>query len=127
VIAPSRFGYLGSALPPGATPAGQADAFAALLDALEIARADVAAFSAGAASALQLTLRHPGRVNHLVVISGYWPGATTKAAPQANRLLVRSELPMWAFATFARPVLARLAGVPGASRSPPPTGAPSRA
>jgi pimeloyl-ACP methyl ester carboxylesterase len=112
VIAPSRFGYLGSALPPGATPADQADAFAALLDALGIARADVAAFSAGAASGLQLALRHPGRVNHLVVISGYWPGATDRAAPQANRLLVRSELPMWALATFAGPVLARLAGVP---------------
>ena len=35
VIAPSRFGYLGSSMPPNATPAAQADAFAALLDALE--------------------------------------------------------------------------------------------
>jgi pimeloyl-ACP methyl ester carboxylesterase len=84
VIAPSRFGYLGSALPPRATPADQADAFAALLDALQIARTDVAAFSAGAAAGLQLALRHPGRVSHLVVISGYWPGGpTTTAAPQA--------------------------------------------
>jgi pimeloyl-ACP methyl ester carboxylesterase len=54
VIAPSRFGSLGSALPPGATPADQGDAFAALLDALEITSADVVVFSAGAASALQL-------------------------------------------------------------------------
>jgi len=60
VIAPSRFGYLGSALPPGATPAVQAGAFAALLDALQITSTDVVAFSAGAASALQLALRHPG-------------------------------------------------------------------
>ncbi len=113
VIAPSRFGYLGSALPPGATPADQADVFASLLDALGIARTDVAAFSAGAASALQFALRHPGRVKHLVVISGYWPGGpTATAAPQANRLLVRSEFPMWALRAFARPVLARLAGVP---------------
>jgi pimeloyl-ACP methyl ester carboxylesterase len=113
VIAPSRFGYLGSALPRGATPADQADAFTALLDALGIARTDVAAFSAGAASALQLALRHPGRVSHLVVISGYWPGGpTAKAAPQANRLLVRSEFPMWALRTFARLILYRLAGVP---------------
>ena len=113
VIAPSRFGYLGSALPPRATPADQADAFAALLDVQGTARTDVAAFSAGAASGLQLALRHPGRVNHLVVISGYWPGGpTAKAAPEANRLLVRSELPMWALATFARPALTRIAGVP---------------
>ena len=39
-IAPSRFGYLGSSMPPNATPAAQADAFAALLDALGIDRID---------------------------------------------------------------------------------------
>ena len=44
-IAPSRFGYLGSALPPGATPADQAGAFTALLDALQITRTDAVAFS----------------------------------------------------------------------------------
>src|SRR5262245_24802818 len=61
----------------------------------------------------QFALRHPGPVNHPVVISGYWPGGpTAKAAPQANRLLVRSEFLMWALRTFARPVLARVAGVP---------------
>jgi pimeloyl-ACP methyl ester carboxylesterase len=77
-----------------------------LLDALGIARADVAAFSAGAASGLQLALRHPDRVSHLVVISGYWPGGpTATAAPQGNRLLVRSELPMWALATADGPQL----------------------
>jgi len=38
IIAPSRFGYLGSDLPTGATPMDQADAFAALLDHLELAR-----------------------------------------------------------------------------------------
>jgi pimeloyl-ACP methyl ester carboxylesterase len=48
-----------------------------------------------------------------VVISRYWPGGpTAKAAPQANRLLVHSELPMWALRTFAAPLLARIAGVP---------------
>lgn len=113
VIAPSRFGYLGSALPPGVTPAEQADAFAALLDQLAIPSCDVIAFSAGATSALQLALRHPGRVQHLMVISGNWPGSrTADHQPQANRLLVRSELPMWAVAAFARPVMARLLGVP---------------
>jgi pimeloyl-ACP methyl ester carboxylesterase len=113
VIAPSRFGYLGSGLPDGATPADQADAFATLLDQLAIARADVIAFSAGATSALQLALRHPGRVQHLVVMSGNWPGSrTADHQPQANRLLVRSELPMWALATFAWPVMTQLFGVP---------------
>jgi pimeloyl-ACP methyl ester carboxylesterase len=36
LIAPSRFGYLGSSMPPNATPAAQADAFAALMNALGI-------------------------------------------------------------------------------------------
>lgn len=59
MIAPSRFGYLGSSIPPNATPAAQADAFAALLDMLGIDQIDVVAESAGATSALQLALRHP--------------------------------------------------------------------
>jgi pimeloyl-ACP methyl ester carboxylesterase len=113
VIAPSRFGYLSSSQPPGATPGDQADAYAALLDGLGIARTDVIAFSAGATSALQLALRHPGRVKHLAVMSGNWPGSrTADHQPQANRLLVRSDLPMWAVSTFARPVMTRLFGVP---------------
>jgi pimeloyl-ACP methyl ester carboxylesterase len=61
VIAPSRFGYLGSTMPPNATPAAQADAFAALLDALDIGQIDVIGLSAGATSALQLALRIPRR------------------------------------------------------------------
>jgi len=73
LIAPSRFGYLGSSMPPNATPAAQADAFAALLDALGIAQIDVIAVSAGATSALQLALRHPKRVKHLAVLVGNLP------------------------------------------------------
>ena len=37
IIAPSRFGYLGSTLPTAALPADQADAFAAVLDTLDLA------------------------------------------------------------------------------------------
>ena len=77
VIAPSRFGYLGSTMPPNATPAAQADAFADLLDALEIDQVDVVALSAGATSALQLALRHPERVKHLAVLVGNLPGSPT--------------------------------------------------
>jgi pimeloyl-ACP methyl ester carboxylesterase len=61
VIAPSRFGYRGSSMPPNATPAAQADAFVALLDALDIGQIDVIGLSAGATSALQLALRIPRR------------------------------------------------------------------
>lgn len=51
VIAPSRFGYLGSSLPSNATVAGQADAFVALLDTLGIGQIDVIGFSSAFAAA----------------------------------------------------------------------------
>ncbi len=111
-IAPSRFGYLGSSMPAGATVAGQADAFAALLDELGIDRLDVAAISSGATSAFQFALRHPDRVKHLVVVCGNMPAsATAVAPPPAARLLYR-DVPMWALKVFARPVLLQQIGVP---------------
>ena len=47
VIAPARFGSFGSTLPPNATPADQADAYALLMDHLGIDRAAVIGYSAG--------------------------------------------------------------------------------
>jgi pimeloyl-ACP methyl ester carboxylesterase len=81
LIAPSRFGYLGSSMPPDATPAAQADAFAALLEALGIATIDVIAVSAGATSALQLALRHPDKVKHLAVLVGQLAGKSHRGRP----------------------------------------------
>jgi pimeloyl-ACP methyl ester carboxylesterase len=113
VIAPSRFGYLGSSMPDGATPAMQADAFVDLLNALGVDRIDVVAFSAGSTSALQLALRHPHRVRHLVVMSGDWPGAFSKAPLPAEKLAYQSDLLMWLAKTLAGPALFRLvAGIP---------------
>jgi pimeloyl-ACP methyl ester carboxylesterase len=48
LIAPSRFGYLGSPLPTDLGTAMQADAYAELLDRLGVSRAFVIAISAGA-------------------------------------------------------------------------------
>ena len=112
IIAPSRFGYLGSPLPPGATPALQADAFAALLDELAVERTDVVAISAGATSALQLALRHPDRVKHLVVISGNLPGDPTAVAPPAWARVLYADLPLWAMKVFAPRAYLLLMGVP---------------
>ena len=60
-IALSRPGYLRTPLRVGATPANQADAYAALLDALQIPAAAVIGISCGGPSALQFALRHPER------------------------------------------------------------------
>jgi pimeloyl-ACP methyl ester carboxylesterase len=101
LIAPSRFGYLASSMPPDATPAAQADAFAALLEALGLPRVDVIALSAGATSALQLALRHPDKVKHLAVLVGSLPGSPTAVVQPFSLKLSNRQLPMWALKTFA--------------------------
>lgn len=119
VIAPSRFGYVGSDLPPGATPADQADAYVSLLDHLGVERAEVVGVSAGATAALQFSLSHPDRVEHLVIISGNLPGSTTAVAQPSWARFLNRDVPMWALKVLNRRLLARLAGVPkGLQRSP---------
>jgi 2-hydroxy-6-oxonona-2,4-dienedioate hydrolase len=84
-ITPSRFGYLGSDLPPGATWDDQADAFAHLLDHLGLDRVAVVALSQGGPSALLLAVRHPERVASLTCLScGVAPSADGEQA-DANR------------------------------------------
>lgn len=65
IVAPSRFGYLGSAFPEDASPVHQADTLVDLLDHLGIDRLPVLGGSAGALSAAEFALRHPGRCSHL--------------------------------------------------------------
>ena len=113
LIAPSRFGYLGSNLPLDATPAQQADAFVALLDALGIDRIDVIGVSAGATSALQLALRHPERVKHLAVLVGNLPGSPTAVVQPSAAKLFNRQLPLWVLRTFAPSMMVGLvAGLP---------------
>ena len=68
IIAPSRFGYLGTPLPADASPEAQADAHLRLLDALQLDTVPVVGVSAGAPSAMQLCLKHPERCSALVLI-----------------------------------------------------------
>ncbi len=86
VIAMSRFGYLRTPRPADASPEAQADAHACLLDALGLPQAAVMGVSAGAASALQMAIRHPQRVSALVlaVPIAYKPGTVADSAPRVS-------------------------------------------
>ncbi len=79
LIAPSRFGYLRSALPADATTAMQADAYVQLLDHLGIKKVAVVGISAGAWSSLQFAIRHPDRCGALVLLvpADYLPAGTS--------------------------------------------------
>jgi 2-hydroxy-6-oxonona-2,4-dienedioate hydrolase len=109
VIAPSRFGYLGTPLPADASPAAQADAHACLLDALGIRQVAVLGASAGALSAMQLAIRHPERVSALILLVplAYRPMPTVQAAPSpwAERILlslIGSDFVYWSAMQLAR-------------------------
>lgn len=112
VIAPSRFGYLGSSMPKNVSGADQADVFVALLDRLNIDETDVLGISAGTSSAVQLALRHPDRVKHLVISSGNWPGSPTSEAPPDWAKAFYNDPTMWLMRTVAPPMLGGLMGVP---------------
>jgi pimeloyl-ACP methyl ester carboxylesterase len=113
IISPSRFGYLGSPMPADPSPARQADAFAALLDHLELAETTVVGFSAGSSSTVQLALRHPDRVSRLVLIAPNAPHP--EPLPKPPRLLapiIFSQPVFWAMRLLARPRLEHLSGIP---------------
>jgi 2-hydroxy-6-oxonona-2,4-dienedioate hydrolase len=109
VLAVSRFGYLGSSLPEGATTTDQADTYAALLDALSIERADVVGLSAGSVTAIRFAGRHPDRIRRLVLESPMLPVSKPVRLPPAAayRALARLELLWWGVPRL--PVTAKLA------------------
>jgi len=116
-IAPSRFGYLRTPVPSDATPAAQADAYAALLDALGVDRAVVVGVSAGAPSAVQMAIRHRKRVAVLVLLSplGYASGSQTPLPGNAAALKViqmGADFAYWAMLNVTPSALTRLMGVP---------------
>jgi pimeloyl-ACP methyl ester carboxylesterase len=116
-IAPSRFGYLQSGLPPGADFDQQAHAYAALLDALGLQRVAVVALSHGGPSALLFALLHPERVSSLTLVSCGVASSGEAAQQQANQqgdMLVRiyrHDALYWAFTRAFRGPFFQLMGV----------------
>ena len=110
VLAVSRFGYLGSSVPPAAGTADQADVLAELLDSLGLDRVDVVTLSAGSAAGLQLAVRHPERVRSLVLEAPAVPSPAPTLPPRpVLRALLRGEFPFWLLTRYP-PLVAPMVG-----------------
>jgi 2-hydroxy-6-oxonona-2,4-dienedioate hydrolase len=120
IIAPSRFGYLGTPVPDDSSPSAQADAHSALLEKLRIFHpVAVVGVSAGAPSAIELALRHPECVSALIlaVPRAYAPDTPEVGAPAGTGAMMRmvmagADFAFWAAARLARRALVRFLGVP---------------
>lgn len=120
VIAPSRFGYLKTPIREDCSPAAQADAHAALLDAVGVARAIVVGASAGAPSTIELALRHPQTVSALILLvpRTYHPtqsvGADKSVPSQAVLRLIEAsaDFLFWLAMRVSRASVVRFFGVP---------------
>lgn len=73
IIAPSRFGYLGSDIKGEGTPKEQAEAFNELLDSLRIDKVFVLGTSAGGTPAIRFALDYPERVKGLILFCSAMP------------------------------------------------------
>jgi pimeloyl-ACP methyl ester carboxylesterase len=118
-IAPSRFGYLRSPLPPNATPEAQADTLAALLDALGIEQAAVLAVSAGGMTAAAFALRHPQRLWALALVSAITrPLVVSEPSVQAlTGLVLRSDFAFWAIRQGGLRLAGRTTGLSAAEQA----------
>jgi len=122
VIAPSRFGYLGTPIPADVSPASQADAHAALLATLGVEKTIVMGVSAGARSALELALRHPEKVEALILLVPATYAPDSPVAVNSSRgsrfafwlVNVGADFIWWTLEKLAPDVLIRFIGVPPA-------------
>ena len=73
IIAPSRFGYLGSDIMGDGTPAEQATAYVELLDKLGIDKVYLLATSAGGSVAIRFALDYPERTKGLILYCSAMP------------------------------------------------------
>jgi pimeloyl-ACP methyl ester carboxylesterase len=111
-IAPSRFGYLGSSLPPAATPADQADAYVSLLKSLGIDRVAVYGYSAGGPSAIQFALRHADRTTALILMASALPGKAGAPPKAVAKAFFGSDRLFWILKSYAPSLFTRILGMP---------------
>lgn len=122
VVAVSRAGYLRTPLYTGATPEAQADAHAAILDALGIEHAAILGASGGGPSAVWFALRYPERCKALIMmctVSQRFTPNTAQASPIFSTIMnaMRSDFAIWSLLSSVRLALPLLGALnPGIQR-----------
>lgn len=107
-ISVSRFGYLRSALPDNASTSAQAEAFADLLDDLEIQQVSILAMSGGAPPALQFAKIYPERTERVALLSSapftpFTPRVETRPMPSRfYAALFGNDIVYWVLSKIAR-------------------------
>jgi pimeloyl-ACP methyl ester carboxylesterase len=118
VIAPSRPGFLGTPLDTGRTYEEQADALAALLNALGVDETAAVGFSGGGPPLFLLAARFPSRVRCLVgvsTVSGPFPPRTPRQrllwTVAGHRVLLETVVRAFRFLAVRRPRVALQRGM----------------
>ncbi len=116
LISVSRFGYLNSPIPPGASIKSQGAAYAALLDHLTIDSVVVVGGSAGGSSAMQFANDYPDRSQALVLISAVsMADHSLDDRPVRIRiihLIQQSDYVYWVFTKLLQSTILELIGIP---------------
>lgn len=118
-IAISRFGHLCTPLPVNASPIAMADAYADLLDELNISKVAVLGMSRGGPSSLQFALRHPDRCSALVMLSAisYTPPPESFLQKNIFNVLFESDFVYWLITTKFESQLISIFGVPAEAQA----------
>lgn len=108
IIAPSRFGYLGSDVPKNPIPKEQARAFVELLNKLGIDKVYVLATSAGGTDAIRFALDYPERTKGLIL---YCSAAPLTKRPESFKeyqgpaSFLCHDFPMWLMSPLFQPLM----------------------
>lgn len=115
-ISVSRFGYLRSPIPAGASIRTQASLYSALLNYLKVGHVIVVGASAGGPSAMQFANDYPDKCSALILLSAVsMAQATGDKGPfyvGIIHLIQQSDYAYWVFAKFMQPVILNLMGIP---------------
>lgn len=116
LVSVSRYGFLRSPIPDGASVKTQAALYRDLLDYLRIERAIVIGSSAGGPSATQFANDYPERCSALILLSAVSlaraPGDKDPFYVNIIHLIQQSDYVYWLFTRFLQPVFLSLLGIP---------------